>query len=137
MKISNTTGFFFSNDSLNHKLFPHGLTVHLSTWFIAYVTQCFTKNLKLIYVKNPHGLRIRLRESYQGIVFLLYRDHESGLQKGLIRALWNEYPICIKSWITNPANFQKIRPVFTNPMNPHESSRILTNPHEFSRIFSM
>ncbi len=36
-------------------------------------------------------------------------DYKSRMQK-----------ICFKSWITNPTNFQKIQPVFTNPMNPHK-----------------
>ncbi len=30
------------------------------------------------------------------------------------------------SWTINPANFQKILPVFTNPTNPHESSLIFS-----------
>ncbi len=38
--------------------------------------------------------------------------------------------------ITNPVNFRKIRPVFTNPTNPYESLRILTNPYESLRILT-
>ncbi len=93
---------------------------------------------------------IRLRESYQWIVYpwicfakpwirivlwsqiltpkrfdwCLYKMnpdlfcilvHESWLGK-----------ICFESYITNPANVQKIQPVFTNLTNPHETSWILS-----------
>jgi hypothetical protein len=38
---------------------------------------------------------------------------------------------------TNPANFQKIRPVFTNPTNPHESSRILVHRRTLNKYKSI
>jgi hypothetical protein len=59
-------------------------------------------------------------------------DHASRL-KNIWCGLWTRLKkIHLKSWITNPFNFQKIQAVFTNPTNTHESLvlQCRTNPYK-------
>ncbi len=64
--------------------------------------------------------------------FVLIRGHKYWLQEGSISALSNNgsWILTWKDlfWMVNheSSQFSKIRPVFTNPANPHESSQILS-----------
>jgi hypothetical protein len=84
---------------------------------------CKSMDLYRIVTTNPDSKRVRFVPYDMNPGFISYCGSRIRTWKDLY---------CIVH--TNPANFQKIRFVFTNPMNPHESSWILTNPHKSSQI---
>ena len=83
-------------------------------------------DLYRIVTTNPDFKKVRFVPYETNPGFVSYRG--SGIRT------WKD-SFCIVH--TNPANFQKIRPVFTNPTNPHESSQILVHRRTLNKYESI